>query len=35
MFRRCHLENKSDEYGLLALQGPSAQSILQKLTTKT
>ena len=31
---RCHLENKSDEYGLLALQGPLAQEILQKLTDK-
>lgn len=28
------LINKSDEYGLLALQGPLAQSILQKLTSK-
>ncbi|WP_391201821.1 glycine cleavage system aminomethyltransferase GcvT [Psychrobacillus sp. L4] len=28
------LVNKSDEYGLLALQGPLAQSILQKLTSK-
>ncbi|MFJ7971434.1 glycine cleavage system aminomethyltransferase GcvT [Psychrobacillus sp. NPDC096389] len=28
------LVNKSDEYGLLALQGPLAQEILQKLTSK-
>ncbi|QFF99422.1 glycine cleavage system aminomethyltransferase GcvT [Psychrobacillus glaciei] len=28
------LNNKSDEYGLLALQGPLAQNILQKLTSK-
>lgn len=28
------LMNKSDEYGLLALQGPLAQSILQTLTSK-
>lgn len=28
------LVNKSDDYGLLALQGPLAQSILQKLTSK-
>ncbi|WP_313893829.1 glycine cleavage system aminomethyltransferase GcvT [Psychrobacillus sp.] len=28
------LVNKSDEYGLLALQGPLAQSVLQKLTSK-
>lgn len=28
------LSNKSDEYGLLALQGPLAQEILQKLTSK-
>lgn len=28
------LENKSDEYGLLALQGPLAQEILQKLSSK-
>lgn len=28
------LVNKSDEYGLLALQGPLAQAILQKLTSK-
>ena len=28
------LVNKSEEYGLLALQGPLAQVILQKLTTK-
>ncbi|MFJ5768631.1 glycine cleavage system aminomethyltransferase GcvT [Psychrobacillus sp. NPDC093180] len=28
------LVNKSDEYGLLALQGPLAQGILQKLTSK-
>lgn len=28
------LENKSEDYGLLALQGPLAQVILQKLTTK-
>ena len=28
------LINKSDEYGLLALQGPLAQSILQKITSK-
>ncbi|TQR19561.1 glycine cleavage system aminomethyltransferase GcvT [Psychrobacillus vulpis] len=28
------LVNKSDEFGLLALQGPVAQSILQKLTSK-
>ncbi|WP_391116046.1 glycine cleavage system aminomethyltransferase GcvT [Psychrobacillus sp. L3] len=27
------LNNKSDEFGLLALQGPLAQSILQKLTS--
>ena len=26
------IENRSDEYGLLALQGPKAQEILQKLT---
>lgn len=28
------LENKSDDYGLLALQGPLAQNILQRLTSK-
>ncbi|MFF2754342.1 glycine cleavage system aminomethyltransferase GcvT [Psychrobacillus sp. NPDC058041] len=28
------LVNKSDDYGLLALQGPLAQNILQKLTNK-
>ncbi|MFJ7826772.1 glycine cleavage system aminomethyltransferase GcvT [Psychrobacillus sp. NPDC096623] len=28
------LVNKSEDYGLLALQGPLAQSILQKLTSK-
>ena len=28
------LENISDDYGLLALQGPLAQEILQKLTTE-
>lgn len=28
------LVNKSEDYGLLALQGPSAQDILQKLTTQ-
>ena len=29
----CALENRSDEYALLALQGPRAQELLQELTT--
>jgi aminomethyltransferase len=29
---RCELRNRSDEYALLALQGPRAQEILQQLT---
>lgn len=32
-FYEVRLENRSDEYSLLALQGPKAQKILQKLTS--
>src|SRR5690606_14514216 len=28
------IEDRSDEYGLLALQGPKAQQVLQKLTAE-